>query len=196
MKAYWGNVGIASRPSRFTPRGRAPGTHWIGGWVGPRAVLDAVVKRKIPSPRRESNPRIPIVQPVAQRYTDWAITALLQCSLEYENSANLNKKFVSYTVVTLNVDHSLRYIWYTQRSRSLLCSVFRWLLVMILAVGTAGFEPRFDNHSSEDGTRAMSRNGMIYIFLTVDSLLHNGVMSRISSQTCGESVLPLINCEI
>jgi len=28
--------------------------------VGPRAVLDAVVKRKIPSPRRESNPRTPI----------------------------------------------------------------------------------------------------------------------------------------
>jgi hypothetical protein len=27
--------------------------------VGPRAVLDAVVKRKIPSPRRESNLRIP-----------------------------------------------------------------------------------------------------------------------------------------
>jgi hypothetical protein len=36
----------------------------------PRAVLDAVVKRKIPSPRRESNPTTPIVQPVAQRYTD------------------------------------------------------------------------------------------------------------------------------
>jgi hypothetical protein len=33
---------------------------------GPRAVLDAVMKRKIPSPRRESNPRIPIVQPIAQ----------------------------------------------------------------------------------------------------------------------------------
>jgi hypothetical protein len=32
-------------------------------------------KDKIPSPRRESNPRIPIVQPVAQSYTDWAITA-------------------------------------------------------------------------------------------------------------------------
>jgi hypothetical protein len=32
--------------------------------VGPRAVLDAVVKRKIPSPRRESNPRTTIVQPV------------------------------------------------------------------------------------------------------------------------------------
>jgi sulfatase maturation enzyme AslB (radical SAM superfamily) len=45
-------------------------SHWIGGWVGPRAVLDAVMKRKIPSPRRESNPRTPIVQPITQRYTD------------------------------------------------------------------------------------------------------------------------------
>jgi hypothetical protein len=42
----------------------------MGSWVGPRAVLDAVVKRKIPSPRRESNPLTPIVKTVAQRYTD------------------------------------------------------------------------------------------------------------------------------
>jgi hypothetical protein len=38
--------------------------------VDPRAVLDAVVKRKIPSPLRESNLRTPIFQPVAQLYTD------------------------------------------------------------------------------------------------------------------------------
>jgi hypothetical protein len=31
--------------------------------VGLRAVLDAVERRKIPSPRRESNLRTPIVQP-------------------------------------------------------------------------------------------------------------------------------------
>jgi hypothetical protein len=54
---------------RYTPRPlylqkRAPGTHWID-WVGSRAVLDAVVKRKISIPRRESNPGTPIVQPVA-----------------------------------------------------------------------------------------------------------------------------------
>jgi hypothetical protein len=67
----------ASRSGRFTPRERAPSTHRIGGWVGPRAVLDAVVKRKIPSPRRESNPRTPIIQPVAQHYTDWAIEQAL-----------------------------------------------------------------------------------------------------------------------
>jgi hypothetical protein len=34
-------------PVALPPRERAPGTHWIGGWVGPRAVLDAVVQRKI-----------------------------------------------------------------------------------------------------------------------------------------------------
>jgi hypothetical protein len=32
----------ALRPGRFTPGGRARGTHWIGGWVGPTAVLSAV----------------------------------------------------------------------------------------------------------------------------------------------------------
>jgi hypothetical protein len=68
----WSN----SRSGCFTPRERIPGTDWIGGWVGPRGVLDAVVKRKIPSPRRESNPRTPNVYTVAQRYTDWAITAV------------------------------------------------------------------------------------------------------------------------
>jgi hypothetical protein len=85
MKTYWewryssthsltsaldGGEWSASRPGRFTLMERAPITHWIGGWVGSRAILDAVVKRKIPSPRRESNPRTRIIQPVAQRYTD------------------------------------------------------------------------------------------------------------------------------
>jgi hypothetical protein len=37
----------------------------IGGWVGSRAVLEAVVKRKIPSSRQKFNRRTPIVQPVA-----------------------------------------------------------------------------------------------------------------------------------
>jgi hypothetical protein len=40
----------ASRLDRLTSREGAPGTHWIGGWMGSRAGVDAVVKRKIPSP--------------------------------------------------------------------------------------------------------------------------------------------------
>jgi hypothetical protein len=74
MKTYWGvevylhtfltsaldgGEWSASHPGRFTPRERAPCAHWIGGWVGSRTVLDAVAKRKIPSPRRESKPITP-----------------------------------------------------------------------------------------------------------------------------------------
>jgi hypothetical protein len=36
-----------SRPGRFFPGERALGTHWIGRWVGPKAGLHAVQKRKI-----------------------------------------------------------------------------------------------------------------------------------------------------
>jgi hypothetical protein len=85
MKALDGGEWSVSRPGRFTPRERAPRTHWIGGWMGPRAVLDAVVKEKIASPRHESNPRTPIVQRVTQRYTDWAVAAL-----SLSSSANVN----------------------------------------------------------------------------------------------------------
>jgi hypothetical protein len=56
---------VSFTTGRFTPRERAPDTDWIEGWVGPRAVLDAVVKRKISISRRKSNPITPIVQPVA-----------------------------------------------------------------------------------------------------------------------------------
>jgi len=41
---------MVSFTGRFTPRERAPGTHWIGGWVGPKAGQDLVSKRKTPSP--------------------------------------------------------------------------------------------------------------------------------------------------
>jgi hypothetical protein len=59
ISALDGGEWSASRPSRFTPRERAPGTHWIGGWVGPRAVLDAVLKRKKSSvPARNRTPVI------------------------------------------------------------------------------------------------------------------------------------------
>jgi hypothetical protein len=39
--ALAGGEWSASCPGRFTP-----GTHWIGGWVVPRAGLDEVEKRK------------------------------------------------------------------------------------------------------------------------------------------------------
>jgi hypothetical protein len=36
-----------TRLGRFTLGDRVPGTHWIEGWVGPRASLDDVERRKI-----------------------------------------------------------------------------------------------------------------------------------------------------
>jgi hypothetical protein len=38
------NEWSASRPGRYTPRERAHGTHWIGGWVDLRAGLDEMEK--------------------------------------------------------------------------------------------------------------------------------------------------------
>jgi hypothetical protein len=69
MKAYW-ECGIldlgtrceesASRPGLFTLWEEALGTLWIGGWVDPRAGLDAVVQRKSHSSCRDSNHRLSI----------------------------------------------------------------------------------------------------------------------------------------
>jgi hypothetical protein len=60
----------ASRPYRFTPGETAPGTHWIGNWVKPRAGLDDV--KKILDPTGTRNLTLSVVQPVASRYTDYA----------------------------------------------------------------------------------------------------------------------------
>jgi hypothetical protein len=64
IKTYWGvevqlhafltsaidgGVWSASHPGRFTPKERAPCTHWIGG-LGPRAGVDTVAKKKFPAP--------------------------------------------------------------------------------------------------------------------------------------------------
>jgi hypothetical protein len=44
--ALAGGEWLASRPGRFTHGERAPGTHLIGGRVGPREGLDDVEGRK------------------------------------------------------------------------------------------------------------------------------------------------------
>jgi hypothetical protein len=65
-----------SRPCHFTPGERTPGTHWIGGWVDPRAGLDDMEKWKFFTlPVLELSFPL-IVRPVASRYTDCAIPAL------------------------------------------------------------------------------------------------------------------------
>jgi hypothetical protein len=62
--ALVGGEWTASRPGHFTPVETAPGTHWIGGSVDPRAGLDDEKKRKfLPYPDSNSDPSI--VHPIA-----------------------------------------------------------------------------------------------------------------------------------
>jgi hypothetical protein len=49
---------------------RVTSTHWIRGWVGSRASLDAVEKRKISCPCQELNPNFSAIQPIAHCYTN------------------------------------------------------------------------------------------------------------------------------
>ena len=66
-------VGGQSNAPAALPPGRRPGTHCIGGWVGPRAGLDGCGKSL---PPLGLDPRT--VQPVASRYTDWATRPTLR----------------------------------------------------------------------------------------------------------------------
>jgi hypothetical protein len=43
--ALRGGKWAASRPGHFTPGETAPGTHCIGGWVGPRVCLNITENR-------------------------------------------------------------------------------------------------------------------------------------------------------
>jgi hypothetical protein len=63
-----GEVSVTPRP-HFTPWERTPNIHWIGGWVGHRAGLDAGARRKILCPCRGSNLDHPIVQLIVRHYT-------------------------------------------------------------------------------------------------------------------------------
>jgi len=78
MVTHWGNESVgprilklgtiwewlAPRSDHFTPGQRVPDTHWIGGWVGYRAVLNAVAKKENPFPAPAGN-RNTAVQSVA-----------------------------------------------------------------------------------------------------------------------------------
>ena len=55
---------VNATPQPLYPREK-PGTHCIGGWVGPRAGLDGCGKSR---PKPGFDPRT--VQPVANLYTD------------------------------------------------------------------------------------------------------------------------------
>jgi hypothetical protein len=67
--------------------------------VGPRAVLDAVVKRKVSIPLRESNPRTLNIHPV-----DWSLHRLSYHG-SYPTNKNVKTKYLSvcFKIIILHV---------------------------------------------------------------------------------------------
>jgi hypothetical protein len=108
MKTYWGIGGVAPRildlgtrcrwvvsftPRPLHPQGKSPLYPLHRRLGGPQSRSGQGGEEKNPSPRQESNSRIPIVQPVTQRYTDWAITALLLCTIVGNSCESVGLRF-------------------------------------------------------------------------------------------------------
>jgi hypothetical protein len=55
-----GVSGQRNTPATFYPMEGNPGKHCVGGWVGPRAGLDAEARSKTFCPCRRSNPSHPV----------------------------------------------------------------------------------------------------------------------------------------
>jgi hypothetical protein len=68
-----GISGQSHAQAALYPQRKDPGTRWLGGWVGPRAGLDAEARGKILC--LCCNPT-PVVQSIIRLYTDGATLAL------------------------------------------------------------------------------------------------------------------------
>jgi hypothetical protein len=110
MKAYWGNGSIAPlilwsrHQMEVSGQLHAPGTHWIGGWMGLRAVLDAVVKRKNSQPPpgiEPENPDRPARSPTLYRLTYHDSNRLINRNL------NMFEFFVTSSTENVKFTHSM-----------------------------------------------------------------------------------------
>jgi hypothetical protein len=81
--ARWRSVVSFTHTGDSTSGERAPGTLWIGGFVGPRAGLDAVVKRKIRTPARNLISLLPVLLHWCE---NWSVN--VRTESEFENSIN------------------------------------------------------------------------------------------------------------
>jgi hypothetical protein len=82
-------VSVTPRP-RFTPGERTPGNHWTGGWVGPRAGLDAGAKRKILCPCRGSNPDRPARSQTLHCLSCHGSSIVMTCNKNYVGPTHIS----------------------------------------------------------------------------------------------------------
>jgi len=131
------------------PSGRAPGTHWIGGWVGPRVSLDAVVKRKFPAPARTQNPYHPTHSPVLYH---WAILAPTKSSNNKNSSSTIDLHFGGTgwtTGVQFLAGTGKEFFLYTTASRTALGTTkppIPWVTGTLSLKGLSGWGVKLTTH--------------------------------------------------
>jgi hypothetical protein len=129
---------VSFTPRPLYSRRRAPGTRWIGGWVGPRAVLDAVVYRKknpsLPLPEiepRSSRPQLMHCKYLNTSTTTWK--SLLSVHGEYHKLTAWRKVLREKLMVTQLIKKwpafygNLRFNTVFKRARHWSLSWVRWL---------------------------------------------------------------------
>jgi hypothetical protein len=120
-------VSVTSRPC-FTPGEKIPGTHWTGGWVGPRVGLDT--EEKYSCLCRGSNLDRPVVQSVTRHYSDWATHGSQQDTITSSNFlCGLSRTIIS-SCLSKATGYSLPYYSYC-----VMCYVERnmtaWLWIVL-----------------------------------------------------------------
>jgi len=94
----------------YPPGKEHPSIHWIGSWMGPWASLDAVARRKYPSPCQQVNPSSPahsLVTTLTELpwYTLWNKLLILKliltiCELQTKYNKRWKLKNISSTAIS------------------------------------------------------------------------------------------------
>jgi hypothetical protein len=84
----WKVISLTPRP--LPPRERAPGTNWIGGWVGPRVDVDVLEKSLTTPP--QSKPGSP--SPLSNHYIDYATSSPRRNVLFSTVLSNVNQQTI------------------------------------------------------------------------------------------------------
>jgi hypothetical protein len=119
-----GDEWSVSWPSHALPLGKGPpGTHWIGGWVGPRAGLDTEAGRKVLCPCRGSNPSC-LVRSQTLYWMSYSSSYLSTFSMYiYQHVIRWTVKFDSLTMIQIVLSH---YCYTSQK-----CLLAFWFKVKI-----------------------------------------------------------------
>jgi hypothetical protein len=95
-------VSVTPRP-RFTPGERTPGTHWIGGWVGSRAGLDAGARRKILCPCPGYYRVSHISQKTAHRSKSGYMKIYVNCVIFYSFTNSIFTSVIGVMVICIEM---------------------------------------------------------------------------------------------